>query len=940
PWPLSNRDYVYHRRVGFQNNTFVVIAHAGLHKDAPEVNNTIRVEAFASRIAIRSTGVNGCDVFVEYCDESNYSVPNTFVNWGLQTSLPSYLTDLKMACANYAAYLRGLNDDAVQEIPSQIVRLRSQRRNSLSRTLHKSRSYSAEDQVFTPSPIRASHESFKNSVLTPTSRSARFASSFNLNSPTTASNEGNTFFIEFKSIETGLQLEMALKTKQAVVLGCKPNSEAAKSVAALSRGTIIVSVNTVQVQNQSVIEIMHRINRTPRPVLIGFRSTTDEIIESNILERGDDFIKLIVHSNDRFYDLISPRDIKSHLGAVLHTSFQSSGVDIPQGWHVIEINGTSMTELDFNEVVHYLRCSTSAKHVTLSKANEITSKLVQKISLKKKLSQAFSSKSIKTAKEPPVQNQPSVMISEPADIEALALQETLVDYSHVVVGLENVQWVWTHIQYLINEERLFSAAPLIEKLEQFLSPRLGNRQCADINQLVQGKLSELSQVKERSAMGHQALHEFNLDADAGWRFAQTYFGVSTHWKPGDDGTIWLKLDGICEGVDIFNALAVIRETDLFHLWAPFCNRSELLANLGRVELIAYMSLAIPLMQRDAIVHAFGINATYEHRCIVLLGKSITEDQCPVNNLEFPPIKGWNADRMDLRAFRALIEPYGRNRARTCIVVNVHPKCPVPMTLLNFTIKKMAGILLYLLMREAGKIEKHKNEHDPTNEHAKRIRNDPFYLWLHPRMQKWFEHLEAGTLPPVQTIRLRLERTSTGSLYGNRIETQSDLKSGRLSTSQSLKGSGVEREIFDCLYDVSIWPYLLLGVFYGWYITPTTPLWMARVCKCFLTCVYAWFGVAGSFSWQARCNEHVMAELSRWRLRVVLFALCFEVLSIFCTHLWSQYLVCHIGPSHLQIACTQRSLSEIRATEHFWMLANSFLIASFTVGIQIVVKIHI
>ncbi|KDO31719.1 hypothetical protein SPRG_03637 [Saprolegnia parasitica CBS 223.65] len=917
PWPFSNRDYVYHRRVAYLENAFVLVAHAGLHKDAPEVNHTIRVEAFASRIVIRSSGVNGCDVYVEYCDESNYSVPNTLINWGLQTGLSSYLNDLKMACANYAAYTRSLSDDAVQEIPSQLVRLRSERKKSMRRpSLRHARSYSVDEPdptLFPPSPTHRR--------VSPTSRSARSLSAFALPNV-----DASTFFLDFAQDHTGLRLETDVFSKLVVVLGCDPGTEAAKSMAALPRGTIVVSLNAVSVQGQSLKEIIDRIRRAPRPLVIGFQLVHDDIVATSVLEKSDDAVKLHVHHSDNLHEYIGGRAPKA--GAVLLRPFTfHNDVVVPAGWQVLEINGANMLELSLNEVVHYLRCNTSAKLVVLGKEDR------PKLSLTRlavsALAPTCASSSSPLSAAPP---SPSA-----ADVDARALRETLMDYGHVAVNLDNAQWVWTHIELLMNEERHFSAGPLIEKLEQFLGARKDNPVCASIQAQVDAKQPALALVKERCAQGMHALHEFNADADAGWRFAQTYFGVSTHWKPGDDGTIWLKLDGICEGVDIFNALAVVRETDLFNLWAPFCNKSSLLATLGRVELITYLSVAIPLMQRDAVVHAFGINATYEHRCVVLLGKSITEDQSPVNNIEFPPVKGWNADRMELRAFRALVEPYARNRGRTCIVVNVHPKCPVPMSLLNFTIKKMAGVLLYLLMREAAKVEKHSDEPGTTNQHVLRIQNDPFYAWLRLRMNKWFEHLDAGTLPTPLLVRPRLDRASSGSVYGTRIESQTNLKS---APTRRKSGVDVVRAVLDRVYDVAVWPYVLLALVYGYLVTPTTPLLHAHGMKALLTCVFAWFGVSGSFSWQARVNEHVMAEIQRLRFRVVVVALFFELLSTVMAYVWTHHLACRVSPSHLQLACSQRSPLEVRATDHFWMVANSFLAASFTVGIQILVKIHI
>jgi hypothetical protein len=250
------------------------------------------------------------------------------------------------------------------------------------------------------------------------------------------------------------------------------------------------------------------------------------------------------------------------------------------------------------------------------------------------------------------------------------MDNSQTDYTDVVVTLSNLDWCWKQAQILVDEERLFSAAQMIEKI------RLACASLEPLDELARNILRDieekrhlLDKVKERSVTGIQALHDFDEDTDANWCFAQTYFGVSTHWKTGDNGTIWLKLDGILEKTNIFNALAVMKEIDLYKQWVPFCNVSTLLSMVARVELVAHFNIAFPLLNRDVVIHAFGINALYEHRCILLLGGSTTADAFP--SLTFPPVKGWGADRADVHAFRVLIEPHGRQKSRMCIVVRFY-----------------------------------------------------------------------------------------------------------------------------------------------------------------------------------------------------------------------------------------------------------------------------
>ncbi|TMW64736.1 hypothetical protein Poli38472_011616 [Pythium oligandrum] len=337
-----------------------------------------------------------------------------------------------------------------------------------------------------------------------------------------------------------------------------------------------------------------------------------------------------------------------------------------------------------------------------------------------------------------------------------AASTCLLDYSTVVVSATNVAWAWEHVRLLKHDERVFSAGVLIDKMHAFFAEHKATDDTLErVKSEMQRDAKWIEQIQSRRTAGIAALHEFNSEEEADWIFGQSYFGVSTHWKPGADGTVWIKLDGEVEGVDLFNTIAVMREIDLFSSWVPLCNKSTLLHQDGPVDLLVYISMAFPLLSRDAVLHVLGINACYESRSIVLLGNSVDEAQVPAG-VTVPKLTSWGSNRLDIRAFRALIAPITRTKARTCVVCNVDPKCPVPQSLINFAIKKVAGLLLYLLRREAEKIEKaQKDEAEggplaaTTSDHVRRLQADPykFYEWLRPLVEQWFGDLQSDRLPP-------------------------------------------------------------------------------------------------------------------------------------------------------------------------------------------------
>ena len=86
--------------------------------------------------------------------------------------------------------------------------------------------------------------------------------------------------------------------------------------------------------------------------------------------------------------------------------------------------------------------------------------------------------------------------------------------------------------------------------------------------------------------------------------------------------------------------------------------------------------------------------------------------------------------MRIKEFHAVIEVLTPHSAKTKIVCTVDPKVSVPRAVVNFAIKNLAGILLYLLQSQAAFIRDH-----PECPHAQRIsENKAFYKeWLLPKI---------------------------------------------------------------------------------------------------------------------------------------------------------------------------------------------------------------
>ena len=211
------------------------------------------------------------------------------------------------------------------------------------------------------------------------------------------------------------------------------------------------------------------------------------------------------------------------------------------------------------------------------------------------------------------------------------------------------------------------------------------------------------------------------DESSGWVHAQTLFGVSTHYRREPDGSLSIRIAGDLVGVPLFEQLAVLREVDLYHVWAPFCVSSRKLAQLGRLDVAAWYDVGAPMfgLSRDAcyravgcdgmaedgsvMIVAVGLNDTEEHGVVSSAGlgkqaqkrppsppaavsegaedlraaegsllSSLAKDEI-LSTLEMPPVpSGVGRGRMTIRNFSARVDVLGPTSARTIMVVNIDP----------------------------------------------------------------------------------------------------------------------------------------------------------------------------------------------------------------------------------------------------------------------------
>jgi len=250
----------------------------------------------------------------------------------------------------------------------------------------------------------------------------------------------------------------------------------------------------------------------------------------------------------------------------------------------------------------------------------------------------------------------------------------------------------------------------------------------------------------------------NMSENIEWILSHTVFGISTYYRHESDNSLSIKLEGEMKGVPIFEQLCVMKETDLYHHWAPFCSESKLLAKLSKVEVVSYMDVNLPFAKRDAVYRSAGCNCMKEKGTLLIAAKSIDEthqsdsllSQMPEGYEIPPPPKRFGSARVDIRYFQGSIQALSATSAKTLLVLNLDPKVGrlIPKWAIEFIMKKMYGVILSTIQRVARRVVMNPVK----SPHAQRIREDKeFYSdYLLPKMIQYCEELN-WELPKVSAL---------------------------------------------------------------------------------------------------------------------------------------------------------------------------------------------
>lgn len=131
----------------------------------------------------------------------------------------------------------------------------------------------------------------------------------------------------------------------------------------------------------------------------------------------------------------------------------------------------------------------------------------------------------------------------------------------------------------------------------------------------------------------------------------------TEWRPAEDGSLWVRMEGELGGTNLLHAAAIAHEADLWPKWLPLCGGAETLRALSPLERLTYVQFDLtPMMRRGALIHWSLSDALMERQSLLLLGASLG-DPSPVER----PAHAATVKLAEFKAIKVLITPMGDSR---------------------------------------------------------------------------------------------------------------------------------------------------------------------------------------------------------------------------------------------------------------------------------------
>lgn len=136
-------------------------------------------------------------------------------------------------------------------------------------------------------------------------------------------------------------------------------------------------------------------------------------------------------------------------------------------------------------------------------------------------------------------------------------------------------------------------------------------------------------------------------------------------------------------INVIHLLSLIYEVEFYPKWFPFCSHSNCISQQGKAKKVVHMVSNFPVISdRDFLVYGFGVNRLKENNSILLLVRSILEDNKVFHDY-FLKRQNKKYVRAEIAIFGFEINIINKNRVLLKGLANTDPKIDfLPQWLIN------------------------------------------------------------------------------------------------------------------------------------------------------------------------------------------------------------------------------------------------------------------
>ena len=134
---------------------------------------------------------------------------------------------------------------------------------------------------------------------------------------------------------------------------------------------------------------------------------------------------------------------------------------------------------------------------------------------------------------------------------------------------------------------------------------------------------ELQQLTQHALIFQRAKDNSAINKD--WIQCHHHQNVTSSYRREKDNSLSFKVEGEISGLPLFEQVAIMREVDLYHFWAPFVNGSKRVASLGgKLDQVGWYEVGGIGMVRDSCYRAIGCDCMMESGEIVVVAQGLDD----------------------------------------------------------------------------------------------------------------------------------------------------------------------------------------------------------------------------------------------------------------------------------------------------------------------------